>query len=40
MGSATLYTIVMGAVMIAFGAFSLYFSSDSAQRRFNPNNEQ
>lgn len=40
MDSATLYILSIGGILVAFGAFSLYFSSDSAQRRFNPNNEK
>lgn len=39
MDSAMFWIIILGAVLIAFGLFSLYFSSESAQRRFNPNNE-
>ncbi len=37
--SATLFIIIIGSVLIAFGIFSLYFSSESAQKRFNPHNE-
>lgn len=40
MDNATLYILIFGGIMIAFGAFSIYFSSDSAQKKFNPNNER
>ncbi|PLC48309.1 hypothetical protein CR159_18635 [Pollutimonas subterranea] len=39
MDSATFWIIILGSILIAFGLFSLYFSSESAQRRFNPHNE-
>lgn len=37
--SATLFIIIIGSVLVAFGLFSLYFISESAQKRFNPHNE-
>lgn len=39
MDDATLYILIFGSFMVAFGVFSLYFSSESAQRKFNPDGE-
>ncbi|CAM5286919.1 hypothetical protein AFAE65S_00132 [Alcaligenes phenolicus] len=39
MDTATLGIIIVGSVLVAFRLFSIYFSSESAQRRFNPDNE-
>lgn len=38
MDDATFYVLFFGGIMIAFGVFSLFFSSDYAQRKFNPDN--
>lgn len=40
MDNATLYIWIVGSILVAFGALSLYFSSEAAQKKFNPNNEQ
>lgn len=39
MNATLLYIVIVGSVLIAFGLFSLYFSSESAQKKFNPQNE-
>ncbi len=39
MDDATFYILIFGSFLVAFGIFSLYFSSESAQRRFNPHGE-
>ncbi len=39
MDDATLYIVIFGSIMVAFGIFSLYFSSESAQRKYNPEGE-
>lgn len=36
MDDATFYILIFGSFLVAFGVFSLYFSSASAQRKFNP----
>lgn len=39
MDDATFFVLIVGGFLIAFGAFSLFFCSNYAQRKFNPNNE-
>ncbi|TCT03096.1 hypothetical protein EDC26_11663 [Paralcaligenes ureilyticus] len=37
--SHELFIIIVGSIMVAYGVISLYFGSESAQRKFNPRGE-